>query len=102
MKNFSSNQFVHGDIRINNLGFLTRNGKKILVLIDFDWSGKVDNDDICYPCNINLKNYKFDESILPGTKITYEHDMKMLKQLKIIDNDDKMEINEPVNKKSKT
>ncbi len=98
MKAFRKEGYVHGDIRINNLGYATRNNFKQLVLIDFDWSGKENEDRIRYPWNIKLEHFKsVDNSIVPFGLITKEQDKNMLSKLglKLDEDDNNEDIIEP-------
>ncbi len=86
LKNFHKEGFVHGDIRHLNVMIVSQNQTQTqtqtrnyeykdnlrLYLIDFDWSGRLNQ--VYFPLAINKSNYKYDENISSGKLITLETD----------------------------
>lgn len=68
-------QFVHGDIRKQNILLLPNDGIKLL---DFDWAN--DDGSAFYPHDLNM-NVEWPDGVAPGGKITREHDRKQVASL---------------------
>ena len=72
-----SNNFVHGDLRSNNV--LVSNDGNNLYLIDFDWCGKEDED--VYPYFMNGVDIQWADGASDGKKLKKRHDEEMLSRL---------------------
>jgi hypothetical protein len=70
-----ANDFVHGDIRSNNIMVKKRHEEQC-VLIDFDWAGKV--GEVKYPFDLNPA---ITRTGIPGTAIGFKDDDYMLKEI---------------------
>ncbi|HEY4383728.1 MAG TPA: hypothetical protein VGN34_04510, partial [Ktedonobacteraceae bacterium] len=95
--------FVFGDLRRPNVLFAQEDGKKVLKLIDFNWSGcyrsknsqcllpivstststssSLDEEYARYPENLNIEGITWAPDVLPGGQILPCHDMFMLERL---------------------
>ncbi|KAF8523805.1 hypothetical protein JB92DRAFT_2882804 [Gautieria morchelliformis] len=71
--------FVHGDIRATN--FMVPKGKEEtkIMLIDFDWAGKM--GEVRYPHNVNVVGVRRSPGAYDGELITTGHDLAMIEFL---------------------
>jgi serine/threonine protein kinase len=73
-----SKNLVFGDLCPPNI--LVKDGK--VMIIDFDWCGKAGN--ACYPAELNLeRELGWPLGVQPGSIMQKEHDLFMLKKLKV-------------------
>jgi serine/threonine protein kinase len=76
--------YVHGDLRDVNL--FARPGQDTtatsdFTILDFEWAGRIDSDETCYPMYINREDIRRPLGAQDGMKIEVEHDLKMLRYL---------------------
>ena len=70
--------FVHGDIRDVNV-MVRKDGKLGLMLVDFDWSGII--DEARYPINVNKVDLWRPDDVSDGLLIKSDHDLAMLDRI---------------------
>ena len=71
--------FVHGDVR--NVNVMVTNGPTVeVMLVDFDWAGKI--GEARYPMNINREDVYRPDDAVDSAHILAEHDLLMLAELK--------------------
>jgi len=71
--------FVHGDVR--NVNVMVTNGSTVeVMLVDFDWAGKI--GEARYPMNINREDVYRPDDAVDSARILAEHDLLMLAELK--------------------
>jgi len=70
--------YVHGDLRDTNI-MVKANGDQGFKLVDFDWSGIV--DEVRYPMNVNRESLWRPDGADDGQLIKTEHDIAMLEDM---------------------
>ena len=75
MSLLGQNNYVHGDIRVDNV---LLQGKDKMFVIDFEYAGKV--GEARYPTDLNQSIF-FSAGIKPGVKIQLQHDLDQMKLL---------------------
>ena len=68
LEELKSNNFVHGDLRKQNILLLADNTIKV---VDFDWAGE--SGAVKYPTNLNIE-CPWHPDVTPGGPILHEHD----------------------------
>ena len=68
--------FVHGDVRNFNMVHTEENGARRVLLLDFDWSGKL--GEVRYPGGINRTTIPRPAGVEGGKLIEKEHDRAMI------------------------
>lgn len=70
--------YVHGDVRDVNI-LVKKFGKPGVMLVDFDWSGKI--GEAVYPPNVNTIDVWRPDGAEDGREITVDHDLEMLEAI---------------------
>ncbi|KAI6006359.1 hypothetical protein EDC04DRAFT_2583109 [Pisolithus marmoratus] len=79
LKSFHDNGFVHGDIRDTNI--MVSRDRKSVKFIDFDWAGKMDDENTRYPCSVNTVEVQRPDDVEGWAPIQKCHDEAMLRNI---------------------
>ena len=71
--------FVHGDIRNTNIMVKKSGLDGSFYLVDFDWSGRI--DEVRYPIGINVTSVNRPDGVVGGELITAQHDIDSLEYI---------------------